>query len=291
MAVVVLATCAAYPEPKTDAPLRDALAARGHEVLSAPWNGEQSPFERADLVVLRACWDYHENPAAFLNWLDELEARRVGLLNEYGLVRWNFDKRYLAALHAAGVPCVPTIKVDAQDESEARARMRALEWQRAVRKPVHGQSGYGVELLSLDEAWSAPSYNGPALLQPFQADISELGETLLVYLEGKFSHAIRRELPAGEWRSNARFGARRVAAEVSDAVVRSGVEILERGLAVAGTFADVDEVPLYARVDGLVRDDALVLMELELIEPALGFEVAPEGAVRMAAAIDARLAL
>ena len=290
MAAVALATCAAYPEPSTDAPLREALAARGHAVFSAPWNGDQEPFECADLVVLRACWDYHENPSAFLSWLDALEAGGVRLLNDYGVVRWNFDKRYLAALHAAGVPCVPTIEVDAQNEAEARARMRALGWRRAVRKPVHGQSGHGVELLSIDEPWSAANFEGAALLQPFQEDICESGETLLVFVEGRFSHAIRRELPKGEWRSNSRFGARRIAVDVSDAVIRSGVEILERGLAVAGTFADVDEVPLYARVDGLVRDDALVLMELELIEPALGFEVAPEGASRLARAICDRMA-
>lgn len=47
--------------------------------------------------------------------------------------------------------------------------------------------------------------------------------------------------------------------------------------------------PLYARVDGILRGELLLLMELELIEPALFLASAP-GAVRvLAEAISRRL--
>jgi hypothetical protein len=39
---------------------------------------------------------------------------------------------------------------------------------------------------------------------------------------------------------------------------------------------------LYARVDGVSRDGKLLLMELEVIEPALFFSHAPGAAARMA---------
>ena len=39
---------------------------------------------------------------------------------------------------------------------------------------------------------------------------------------------------------------------------------------------------LYARVDGIVRDGTLLLMELEVIEPVLFFSHAPGAAARMA---------
>ena len=40
----------------------------------------------------------------------------------------------------------------------------------------------------------------------------------------------------------------------------------------AKALSSLPEVPLYARVDGIARDGAFVLMELELIEPNLFFE-------------------
>ena len=49
------------------------------------------------------------------------------------------------------------------------------------------------------------------------------------------------------------------------------------------------ERPLYARVDGVVREDAFLLMELELIEPNLFLEFGSGAADRMAKAIVMRL--
>jgi hypothetical protein len=49
------------------------------------------------------------------------------------------------------------------------------------------------------------------------------------------------------------------------------------------------EPPLYARVDGCVIDDELLLMELEVLEPELFLRCAPEAAGRLADALLARL--
>ena len=58
----------------------------------------------ADLVILRATWDYIERLDEFLAW-----TRRVrNLLNAPKVVAWNTDKRYLADLADAGVPTVPS---------------------------------------------------------------------------------------------------------------------------------------------------------------------------------------
>jgi hypothetical protein len=42
--------------------------------------------------------------------------------------------------------------------------------------------------------------------------------------------------------------------------------------------ATIEDPLLYARVDGIVRSGTLVVMELELLEPALFFDVAPGAA-------------
>jgi hypothetical protein len=48
----------------------------------------------------------------------------------------------------------------------------------------------------------------------------------------------------------------------------------------------LDYEPLFARVDGVAIDGALVLMEVELIEPDLFFNFHPDGAERFASAIE-----
>ena len=49
------------------------------------------------------------------------------------------------------------------------------------------------------------------------------------------------------------------------------------------------DVPLYARIDGIARDGALLLMELELSEPNLFLGHAAGATERFAAAIARRL--
>jgi hypothetical protein len=45
----------------------------------------------------------------------------------------------------------------------------------------------------------------------------------------------------------------------------------------------------YARVDGILVDNQLALMELELIEPSLGLHLDPAAPARFAEAVAARL--
>ncbi len=277
MPKIVLATCRAWPEPASDASLRVALAELGHEVASIPWDEDFYTMSDADLIVLRSCWDYFEAPDAFLAWLDNLARNDKNTLNPISTLRWNFDKRYLLQLAEAGIDVIPTVLTGPEND-QAKKIMETQNWPDAVRKPIHGQSGEGVQKLSLSGDWPAAPGEGPFLLQQFQRDISDLGETMLVFFEGEFSHALRRELPAGEWRSNSQYGSKRVIAGVSDEIVARAKNVLDQAVA-AGSLCDM---PVYARVDGIIRQDKFMLMELELIEPALGFELAPEAARRFA---------
>ena len=272
---IVLATCQAWPEPKSDSPLRDALEARDHQVISAPWNGVQTPFAEADLILLRACWDYYLDPLAFRNWLEFTRDSGITVANPIDMVLWNFDKRYLLELSELGVNTVPTTVVDVLDEVATRRKMADLGWMEAVRKPLHGQSGFYIDRLSIDQkVWPEAKYRGEALLQPFQSDISELGEMLFVFFDGDFSHCIQRVMAPGEWRSNSQYGSIRKRVDPSDTLIDQAQDILET----VAAKRRWEKPPLYARVDGLARGGELMLMELELIEPALGFDLAPEAA-------------
>src|ERR1700737_2011726 len=98
---IVLAGCPALPEGDGD---DDGLvAARGTRGLHARWLSWEDPEALgADLVILRATWDYIDRLDEFLGW-----TRRVrNLLNAPNVVAWNTDKRYLADLAKAGGPTI-----------------------------------------------------------------------------------------------------------------------------------------------------------------------------------------
>ena len=97
--------------------------------------------------------------------------------------------------------------------------------------------------------------------------------------DGVFSHAIRKRPPEGEFRSNARYGPTR-AAETPPG------EVAEQG---AAALRVLPEMPLYARVDGVVRDGALIVIEVEVLEPALFMEFDLPSAERFAEATVKRL--
>jgi hypothetical protein len=53
------------------------------------------------------------------------------------------------------------------------------------------------------------------------------------------------------------------------------------------TITALDSTPTYARVDLVRADDGeLLLIEVELIEPELWFDLAPDAAARLAAAVS-----
>ncbi len=230
--------------------------------------------------MVRACWDYYADPAGFRSWLQKLADQRLPVVNSTTAMLWNLDKRYMLELEAAGLPVVPSCAIDADDHDAIEALMVERGWQDVVRKPIHGQSGFYVQRLTLAERqqWRVAGFSGPALIQPYQHDIETAGETLLVYFDGHFSHAFRRRLAPGEWRSNSQFGATRELVQMDAQTVAQGSELLATAMRCYGT----DEPPAYARVDGIVRGDQFVLMELELIEPALAFDLEPEAAVTFA---------
>ena len=169
---------------------------------------------------------------------------------------------------------------DASRETIAQ-RMEAEDWGTAVLKPVSSQNGHGIQKLDHAERarWSLESMTGEVLLQEFQADIGALGETTMTFIDGAFSHAVRRLLKPGEWRANPQYG-----------ITYERVAVSREVIDAAQSYVDfLPQTPLYARVDGLVRSSGFTLMELELIDPYLYLEFAPGSADVMARSVLKRL--
>jgi glutathione synthase/RimK-type ligase-like ATP-grasp enzyme len=280
---IVLATAADDPDiTASDRLYADALERRGCRVTGAPWDGPREAFAGADAVVLRSTWGYYRALDAFRAWTETVAAK-TRLFNPIELVRWNLRKDYVAKLAAGGVR-VPRSFIVPCDVAAIGRVFEEAGWERAVVKPASGASGYSVELLQratlveqvaglADEARMAG-----VVVQEFLPEIAD-GELSLVYFDGIFSHALRKRPPPGEFRSNSRYKPTRTAETPAPQVTQQG----------AACLATLPAMPLYARVDGVVRDGTLIVIEVEVLEPALFMEFDPSSAERFAEATLKRL--
>ena len=109
VSLVLLATCSDWPDGEPGAPALDAaLSVRGIRSRWSRWDDADVDWAAADLVAVRATWDYTERPGQFLAWARGLDPAR--LLNSADVFAWNLDKAYLVGL--ADLPAVPTVAAD-----------------------------------------------------------------------------------------------------------------------------------------------------------------------------------
>lgn len=274
---VDLATCRERPELTAgDALLARALEARGAEVRPLPW--DEIVVAAADVVCLRSTWDYHRRWGEFRRWIGAFEERPGRLWNPLATVLWNADKRYLQALGAAGVRLPLTHWVEPGERPDCERFFREAGTSRAVLKPRVSATAYSTHLLErgdrLDDATWAPLESVGSLLQAFVPEIAD-GEASLMFVDGRFTHAVRKHPSAGEFRVQHDYGGRIEALEPSPALQ----EFAER------VFEVIAYDWLYARVDVVETAAGPILMELELIEPDLFLTREPSAAERLAEAL------
>ena len=296
---VTLATYERLPDlTAEDRALAAALERRGVRVRAAVWSDRAAWQGDPGLVVVRSCWDYHLRLTEFEGWLEGLCARGVAVRNPPGVIRWNARKRYLLDLAARGVSTLPTALLpfagaDALGaELAARAAADPARWGDVVVKPAVSASAFLTVRVRVDggvadalRGFDALPAGAEVLVQPFAASVAEIGETSLVYLGGRFSHAVTKRPAAGDFRVQEELGGSSRPAEAPGSLVAWGAGVLDAAGALCGV--PVPEIA-YARVD-LLAEAAPRLMELELVEPSLFLRHAPDAAERFADAIVAAL--
>lgn len=275
--VLILVPDPAYPEPWAWAfhVEADALRASGFEVSARPWTapGDLTPF---DAVLPLVVWGYHERYAEWLELLAELQAGPAKCINPPELLRWNSDKAYLAELDARGVPTVHTIAVEALDEHALREARERFGCERLVVKPLISASATGTFLLGTGDPVPDEVAGSRMLIQPFMASVAAQGEYSIMLFGGRFSHAILKTPKSGDFRVQPHLGGTERPCEPPP----GAVDLARAALAAAPAEA------AYARVDMVADDDGtLRIMELELIEPALWLQHAPDQGAAFASTI------
>jgi glutathione synthase/RimK-type ligase-like ATP-grasp enzyme len=283
---VALVTCAAYPDLfEDDLPLARALEDLGITPVPAIWDDPSIDWMSFDALVIRTPWDYFERAAEFRAWLDARIASGVPMCNAGDILEWNYDKRYLRDLEAAGVQLVPTFCIGRGEQADVGALARARGWHEIVVKPTIAGGAYRTHRFLVDDAAAyqreidATLADRGVLVQPFLPEILEGGELSLLFFDGVFSHAVCKRPKPGDYRVQFQFGGTAERVEVEQALVEQA-----RACVLAAP-----SLPVYARVDGVVKDERFLLMELEVFEPLMFLAHHPEAARRFARAVQSRL--
>ena len=283
---VAFATSAAYSRLTPDDRLAaEACDAHGIRVTPAVWDDPHAPWTDYDAIVIRSTWDYHRRPAEFTDWLARIESMGARVWNPVPLLRWNANKRYLAELASRGVAIVPGMLLPLREASALGDVMDRHGWNDVVIKPTISATAYGTHrVLRADASRVARDFaelpaSTDILVQPFLREIESVGEWSLVYFSGRFSHSVRKRPARGDFRVQTEYGGSSVAEQAPAAVIEAGAAVLR---AVEGPW-------LYARVDGIETANGFRLMELEMLEPLLFFELAPGSPERFAAALHDQL--
>jgi hypothetical protein len=289
---VALVTSRELPElDPDDRPLAAELAERGLAVAIVAWDDPGFDWRTTRLAFLRNPWDYFRRIDAFTAWA-ERAAAETRLLNPWPVVRWNLHKGYLVELAGRGAPVVPTALVRRRKAGEAgeAADLAALAaergWRDVVVKPAVSADSWETHRIAAEALAGAGqaqldrlAAERDVVVQPFLDAVEEYGERCLVFLDGRFSHAVRKNAltRGGRW----------AGLPEGTPVDPAGAELAaaERVLAAAA----LDDL-LYARVDlVLSATGEPLLLELELFEPTLFLAEQPAARERLLAALERHL--
>jgi glutathione synthase/RimK-type ligase-like ATP-grasp enzyme len=266
--------------------LHGAVAANGADASVTHWDDSSVDWASFDLVVIRSPWDYSWRGREFLEWLSACESL-TRIMNPPHIMRWNADKTYLRFLQAQSVPIIGTQFI-APGETASLP-----EDQEYVLKPSVGAgSRYcarykpGEALMAEEHLRSIHAEGVTAMIQPYVHEIDTSGERALVFIQGKFLHAIRKNavLSPGQ-----RYDADKNAHPGTRAWTPTDQELaLARKVLAAVPFS---EPLLYARVDMISDPAQPVLTELELVEPGLYLRTHPGSQDKVAQAIVSAAAM
>ncbi|WP_126973272.1 ATP-grasp domain-containing protein [Gynurincola endophyticus] len=246
-----------------DSELLTFLLQKGLDITPVIWNDVTIDWPAYQLVLLKSPWDYHENIAAFYDWLEMLRKLDIQVLNPVDVIKWNSNKRYLKEIADLGLAVIPSLYLTkgAQVDEQLFHYFNADD---LVIKPCVSAGAKNTITLNkqniAEKASLVKSFleEEDYLVQPFIKEITG-GEWSFVFFNGTYSHCLLKTPRQGDFRVQHYLGGS-ITYPTAD-----GKHIVQ-----AQQYVDAfAKGTLYARVDGVLIEDDFQLMELELIEPYL----------------------
>jgi glutathione synthase/RimK-type ligase-like ATP-grasp enzyme len=257
---------------KEDDLLISFLKEKQLDAESVIWNDPGVEWKQYDVAILKTPWDYHYHIDVFFMWLDMINILGIQLLNPVELVKWNSDKHYLKAIEMAGFPVIASVFLEQGTLPDLVPLFEQFKTQKLILKPCISGGAKNTIILAVEDVYIQLAVvhqllkDGDYIVQPFMEEIFE-GEWSYMFFNGVFSHAVLKVPKKGDFRVQGAHGGSSSGQQPEQSHVKSA-QILVNEFAKGA---------LYARVDGIISNGELQLMELELIEPYLFLDTHPDG--------------
>ncbi|WP_339919772.1 hypothetical protein [uncultured Flavobacterium sp.] len=278
---IALLTCEKLPElTPQDQLLIPELAKHNITATAVIWDDASINWSDFDYLVFRNTWDYFEKETEFNLWLDQIEKSGIKTLNPIAIIKQNKHKFYLREMEQLGIKILPTLFIDKTTDLNLKALIPS-HWKKAVIKPAFSAGSYLTEVFETAESekintqYKSIASEKELLIQQFMPEIQTVGETSFVFFNKKFSHAVNKKPVPGDFRIQVQFGG-------TYRLRHPDAELIAKAQKIVDTFTGK---LLYARVDGIVIDNELHLMEVECIEPDLYFNLSEGSLERFVNAI------
>lgn len=270
------------------------LSLLGWQTQLVSWRCENVHWEQFDAVIIRSPWDYQDDASAFITVLETIDSSSAVLQNSLATVRWNIDKIYLKSLAEHNVSIVPTLWQSNFVAQDLNKFFDHFNGQQLVIKPrisANADNTFWLKQATAESsvhALQSVFSNSDFMVQPFIPSVIEEGEFSLFYFNGEYSHAILKTPKADDFRVQEEHGGRLQTITPEKKLLAQAKSTLAAVTVLTG------EMPLYARVDfvrinGGTSNEPFALMEAELIEPSLYFNMDAEAAGRFANAFVERV--
>jgi glutathione synthase/RimK-type ligase-like ATP-grasp enzyme len=260
------------------------LAALGWQVDDVSWHNKDIDYSVYDVVIVRSTWDYQAYTDDFMHTLAHIANSNTCLENPLALMQWNVSKCYLKDLEKKGVSILPSLWLDSFDSKAIQAAFNHFGANEIIIKPlVSANADFTYRLTQEDFIFQQQNikkelHNRKIMLQAFENTILDKGEYSLFYFNSQYSHTINK-LPAnGDFRVQEEHGGQLQSIEPSKDMLTLALKTLHA----------LPQSSLYARIDMLETVKGLAIIEVELIEPSLYFNMDEASPKRFANAIVAR---
>ena len=278
---IALLTCQKLPNLlESESQLIPEFAKYNIIAQAAIWNDKTINWQNFDILIFRNTWDYYEKQIEFDLWLSEIENLGIKTLNSIAIINQNKHKFYLRDLEKLGIKIIPTIFIDKTNDLNLASNIPS-HWQQAVLKPAYSAGSYQTKLFAINNIQEINQEYKPIanqkelLLQQFMPEIKTLGETYFIFFNKQFSHAVNKKPINDDFRIQQQFGG-------IYKLVQPNLEIIKEAQKIVNFFPDN---LLYARVDAIIKDHELYLMEVECLEPDLYFDLAENSIQKFVEAI------
>lgn len=219
----------------------------------------------------------------------------IAVCNTVQLLSWNLDKQYLFDLEKNGINIPPTTLIQRGEELTmarlCQLRKRKIEQYKKdemkatnmlLFKPCVSHSALNTFKMvlndySVDEVEKTTETcntfkslvacvkERSMLMQEYQHRITE-GEVSLIFVDGKFTHAVLKLPKKGDFRVHHEYGGTSNSYQPSPQHIQFGKKVLQA----CASISRENIVPTFARIDVITDNSGdLCLMELELLDPEL----------------------